>query len=360
MLDPELITDTAALEPLVVEWDELAVANRQVFSTPAWMLAWWRHLAPADAAPRVVAVRDGGALVGIAPLFAAPGPGGETYELLGRELGRTSPLAAPAREWEVAEAIGRALAAAPRPPDVLRFDHTPVGPWPPALRAGWPGRRRPVARPQRFTSSPVVLLADGSFDAWFAARSANFRGEMRRLRRRLADAGGRTRLSTPETLAADLETLMRLHAARWEGRGDSFVTPDAPALARAVAEAGRAMPEGRIRLHVTEIDGAAISAQLFLAAGGEAVFFNGGWDEAHARLKPALLGLLDLVEDAFARGDRRIDLGPGAHHYKLRLASGDDPVASAMLVFPSARVLLAAGRRLPALARRAAGARRAN
>ena len=39
-----------------------------------------------------------------------------------------------------------------------------------------------------------------------------------------------------------------------------------------------------------------------------------------------MLGILDAIEDAFARGDRRMDLGPGAQPYKLRFADGNAPL----------------------------------
>jgi CelD/BcsL family acetyltransferase involved in cellulose biosynthesis len=101
---------------------------------------------------------------------------------------------------------------------------------------------------------------------------------------------------------------------------------------------------GRFRLWILEAEGTAISAQLFARAGGEVVYFNGGWDERFAKLKPAMLGILAAIEDAFADGDERLDLGPGAQPYKLRLADGDDPLTWSLLMAPGPRLPLTLAR----------------
>ena len=64
------------------------------------------------------------------------------------------------------------------------------------------------------------------------------------------------------------------------------------------------------------------------------IYINGGWDERFAQFKPAMLGILDAIEDAFERGDRRMDFGPGAQPYKLRFADGTDPLAWSVLIAP--------------------------
>lgn len=107
-----------------------------------------------------------------------------------------------------------------------------------------------------------------------------------------------------------------------------------------LSDVGRALlPCGRFRLRMLELDGEAISAQLFLAAGRTVLYVNGGWDVRHATLKPSMLGLLDTVEATFATGEERIDLGLGEQAYKQRFADGSDPVAWS--------ILMPAGRRRP-------------
>jgi CelD/BcsL family acetyltransferase involved in cellulose biosynthesis len=355
MLDAELIADVERLAALTPAWDALAVAGELPQMSPAWVLAWWRHVAPAGAEPRTVVVRDGGEVVGIAPFYVEPGAGGRLdYRLPGIEIaGRLAPLALAGREWDVAEATAATLAQAEPRPDALRFEGIPLDAhWLPALRDRWPGTLRPPLRLPQVEGNPLMSLREESFDAWVAARSSNFRGQMRRLRRRFADAGGVSRLATRETLAADAAALTRLHAMRWDGRGHSNLVDLGDRFTAFVIDCGEQLLDaGRFALRVLELDGEAICAQLFVGAGGTVLFVNGGWDERHAAMKPSLLCLFDEVEHLFEQGARRFDLGVGEQSYKLRFANGTAPVAWGLLMTPGARLPLTAARTAPALAR---------
>ncbi|HZV73094.1 MAG TPA: GNAT family N-acetyltransferase [Conexibacter sp.] len=355
MLEAELVTEIERLAALEAEWDALAVADALPQMSPAWVLAWWRHVAPAGAVPRSVAVRDDGVLVGLAPYYVVPGGGGRVdYRLPGIEItARLAPLAVRDREWEVAEAIGRALAGASPRPDALLFEGIAVdGQWQTALRERWPGPLRPPLWRTHVDGSPFVSLREQSFEAWMAAKSSNFRQQMRRLRRRFAQAGGVSRLATRATLADDAAAFVRLHASRWDGRGHSNLVDLGERFAATIVDAGeRLLDDERLALRVLELDGEPICAQLFIEAGGTVLFVNGGWDERHAALKPSLLCLLDAVEDAFAQGRGRLDLGVGEQSYKRRFADGDAPLEWALLLAPTGRLALSAARSSRAVAR---------
>jgi CelD/BcsL family acetyltransferase involved in cellulose biosynthesis len=355
MLTAELVTAHDALAPFSAEWDALAVACDRPQMAPAFVLAWWRHVAPPDARPRVVAVRDDGRLIGIAPFYVAPSARRARidYRLPGIELcGGIAPLAAPDRAWDVAGAIGAALDTARPRADLIALEGVPIATsWAVALRDRWPGARRPTLRQYHLHGCPLVTLREPSFDAWLAGKSANFRGQMRRLRRQFAAAGGTTRLADAATLPADVAAFARLHRERWDGRGSSNLVQLGERLTAMLDDAGRALlPAGRFRLRMLELDGEPISAQLFLAAGETVLYVNGGWDERRAKLKPSMLGLLDTVEESFARGERRIDLGLGEQAYKQRFADGNAPVAWSILMLPGRRRPLTRAHTAPMLA----------
>lgn len=106
------------------------------------------------------------------------------------------------------------------------------------------------------------------------------------------------------------------------------------------------LAEQRLRIWLVELEGQPVAAQVFVAAGGEVVYWNGGFDEAHADLKPAMLAILAAIEDAFARGEARMDLGGGTQEYKLRFADSHDPLTWGGLIppgprYPLVRLLLA-------------------
>lgn len=332
MLASELITDLSDLDAIEEEWDELAVASRLPLMAPACILAWWRHMAPAGAQLRAIAAREDGRLVGFAPFFVDPhgGWGRVDYRLPGIQLAaRLAPLAAPGRESVVAEAIAGELCRCEPRPDLIALEGMPGSyDWASPLRAHWPRRPRPLAWRYEAQSCPTVSLGAGTYDAWLAAKSSNFRSQMRRQRRQFEAAGGTTRLSTLETLKADVEVFMHLHASRWEDRGrSSFVSLGERIPATLNELGGMLLARGdRFRLHLLEIDGEPISAQLFLEAGGHVLYVNGGWDERFARLKPAMLTILLAIEHAFSQGDSVFDLGTVDQPYKQRFADGDEPV----------------------------------
>jgi CelD/BcsL family acetyltransferase involved in cellulose biosynthesis len=354
VLDAELIVELDSLEDLYAEWDALAVANGLAQMSPAWILSWWRHLAPPHAVPRTVIVRDRERLVGLAPFYIQERRRGRVdYRLPGIELAaRLAPLAAANREWDVAEAIGRTLAQATPRPDLIALEGAPLAShWGVALRDRWSGPIRPILRQYSVHGCPTISLHEASFDEWFDGKSSNFRGQMRRFRRQFLAAGGTERSSCAETLRSDIETFTRLHTSRWQGRGESKLVGFGDRLTPMLEDAGRRLVESeRFRLRLLEVKGEPICAQLYLAAGERVLYFNSGWDERFGHFRPTMIGMLGFIADAFARGERQIDLGLGEQAYKLRFADGDDPVAWNMLMAPSRRLGLTYARSAPTLA----------
>jgi CelD/BcsL family acetyltransferase involved in cellulose biosynthesis len=322
---------------------------------PAWTLGWFRNVAPRGVEPRFAIVRDRDVLIGIAPFYVMTHRKGRIdYRIPAIEMGmRLAPLALPGREWEVAAAAAKVLARAQPRPDIVAFEGLPVAsPWLVGLREGWPGRTRPPTRTYNVLSSPIVSLDGPSFEDWLAHRSSNFRGQMRRAQRQFHAAGGTVRRSTPETLVDDVQTLLHLHASRWENRerASSWVALGS-SLQAMLEEAGKSLlgASDRFRLQMLEVEGEPISAQLFISAGQQVLYVNGGWDERFSSMKPAQLAIFLAIEEAFAAGDRCVDLGAGVLHYKLRFSNGDDPVSWNILMVPSPQLPLTWARTLPML-----------
>jgi CelD/BcsL family acetyltransferase involved in cellulose biosynthesis len=341
-LTAELLDSLEAVEPTVADWDALAVDTKRPFCTPAWLLAWWRHAAPAGTLLRIVLVRDGERLVGVVPLFAARWRKLWAYSLLGTHTTwRIEPIAVPGREIDVACAAAKELAAASPYPDLIHLEGVPAdSPWPELLCKCWPSRHtwrhdRPV------TPAPTLALAADDLDGWLKGKSSNFRQQMRRMRRKLEKEGAVFRVAqTPAEVERDIPEFIRLHKARWDWRGGSMsLTDGSEAILR---EAGRELVgQGRFRLVSIELDGQVINSQLHLAAGGEVSYWNGGFDDRYAAFKPSFVGLVHAIGDALERGDSRFDLGPGAQDYKYRLADGQDLLQRITLIPPGRRAALA-------------------
>jgi CelD/BcsL family acetyltransferase involved in cellulose biosynthesis len=351
MLDWQVLTDPADLEALAPEWDQLAVQNGLPMMAPACVLGWRRHLAPALAEFRAIAVFDGSQLAGLAPFYLDGGRRALGMRLPGIELaGGLAPLVAPGRAGEVGGAFAAALARSPLCRGPVSLEGNPRSlDWADTLAQGWPGRLRPASRRYQVQGCPKATLDATSFEQWLTSKSANFRGSMRRMRRHFLAAGGRSRTSTRDTLRQDVEAFVRLHTERWQGKGGSSFVRLGSALADLLVEIGRAQldQEGRFRMRVLEIDGEPITAQLFLAAGERVHYVNGGWDARFGGLKPPMLALLDTVEEAFSRGETVLDLGLGQQTYKLRFADSVDDVVWDMLIPADVHMPLALLRTAP-------------
>jgi CelD/BcsL family acetyltransferase involved in cellulose biosynthesis len=349
----ELIDSVGGLRSLAEEWDELAQAACNPATSPGWILSWLRHAAGGDIAPRVIAVRDRGELVGLVPLYVSHGRRGVTeYRLMASDFGVClDPLALPGREWDVAGELARVLAGCDPHPDIVAFGPMCVAShWPAALKASWPGRMPALVRHHDVQGAPVIVLRESSFESWFASLSSKMRNNLRRSERQFERAGGSSRWSTAETLRTDAEAFARLHAARWRRRGWSRLLDLGSRLPDWIEDVGRDLiAQGRFRMCVLEVDGSPICVDFHLMAGEELSTVNVGWDERYAHLAPPRIAALRLVEGACRWGCRRLRLGRGEHEHKLCLANGNDPVGCTMVMPSSPRLPHAYVSALPVL-----------
>jgi CelD/BcsL family acetyltransferase involved in cellulose biosynthesis len=259
---------------------------------------------------RAVLVWQQTRLVGIAPYYVQSHIGQYAeYRLLGSPAHRIGPLAAPGLLAPVCSAIVEGLSRVDPTPSVIRLEGVDAGDnWAATLARTWSGEKRPFVRKESSLAAPVVNLTAPSYTAWLSAKSSNFRQSTRRLRRGLASEGATFRMtSRPADLDSDVDKLIALHTARWEGRGGSAALKTG--ISELLKAVGRELlPQERFRLWLLEVDGDPVAAQLFLVAGGETAYWNGGFDQRFARSSPAFLTLLAALEDSFARGESRLDL----------------------------------------------------
>jgi CelD/BcsL family acetyltransferase involved in cellulose biosynthesis len=308
------------------EWDRLAVESRRPFCAPAWMMAWWTHAAPSDALLRVVVVEDGASIIGIAPLFAQRPRGAVVrYRFLSSPISKyLEPLAVTGRERDVAEALAGVFSRLHPRPDLLVFEGVPVqSRWPSLLREHWPARVTPWERNAYITASPLIGLADSTFDEWWATRSGRWRKDLTRQRRHLRERSVEFRLQRGHEAAHHVRDFAHLHRSRWAHRGGSSVlTQGVDRMLVEVAE--RLATTDRFRLWTMDADSKSISSHLFVAAGGEVAYWLGGFDGEWAWCSPAIQVILEAVRHSWESGDQRFILGAGAQPYKYRFATSEE------------------------------------
>jgi CelD/BcsL family acetyltransferase involved in cellulose biosynthesis len=351
-LESEIVVDVEGAEAIAEEWDRLAVVLAKPYCTPGWMLAWWRNSAPPGAGLRLVCVRDGGRLIGLAPLWAErEAAGSSRYEFLGARLASpVGPIAEAGREPEVAAELTRALAAASPRVQLLEFEDEAANGWRARLIESWPGRP-PWLLEGKPRPLPIVAIGEGGYEGWFAGRSSKFRQRARRGQRRLLEKGAELTLADAAGLDAALDDFERLHGTRWEEHGGSNALVSG--LRQMFLEmGGELLEQGRLRVFVLAAESEAIVVWILLAAGAEVCAWNTGFDESWSELSPAFYAMLSVIEDAAERGESTISFGSGTTELKLRLADRMDEVSRDVIVPHGRAYPLSRLRLLPAQARR--------
>jgi CelD/BcsL family acetyltransferase involved in cellulose biosynthesis len=207
-------------------------------------------------------------------------------------------------------------------------------------------------------ASPIVRFGADGWEEYLRGRSANFREQVGRRARKLArEHRVAYRLSDgSRDLDRDLDTLFRLHAARWSDAPTNFLA-DA-AFHRAFAPV--AVEQGWLRLWFLDVDGEAVAALYgFRFAGTESYYQAGrspGWND----YRVGFVLLAHAIRQAAEDGMREYRLLRGGEDYKLRFATADPgletvavsrgPLAGAAL--PALAALRAAPGPLGGVARR--------
>lgn len=158
------------------------------------------------------------------------------------------------------------------------------------------------------------------------------RKELRRLRKRLSDAGTLTSAITsePEALAAALADFLTLEASGWKGRAGTAAQANEE-LRRFVVQAVSALAaEGKASVARLALDDRAIAAIVALRSGDTAWCWKIAYDESQSRASPGVQILLDVTEALLANpGIARADSCATADHpmidhiWRERLALSD-------------------------------------
>jgi CelD/BcsL family acetyltransferase involved in cellulose biosynthesis len=326
----ELIDDLAGFTALRSEWNGLLAesAANGPFLSWEWLHAWWTHLRGGRAL-RLLTVRDGGELIGVAPLALVRGPLPwlSRLEFLGTGYAGSDYLDVIVRrdrEADGLEAMGRAIASHRI---ALHLDHLPAGSLAsrlvgPIAAGGW----RSIATPSGIC--PFVPLAGHSWESYLgtigSAHRANFRRRFRSLGRQFEVRFQRA--SSESERAAMLSTLVELHNRRWDKRGGSTAFPT-PACRAFHDEATRlALESGWLRLYELRLDDRPVAATYCFAHYGRFYFYQGAFDERYRQHSLGLVAMGLTIRAAIEEGAVDFDMLYGEESYKWLWARETRPL----------------------------------
>jgi CelD/BcsL family acetyltransferase involved in cellulose biosynthesis len=297
---------------LTEDWTRLAVQTGSIFSTWEWNSLWWKHFGRGRELMATGCRDDAGNLVAILPLYRSRERPLRIIRFLGHGQGdHLGPICAPADRDRTARALHEALVG--RRFDLLIGDKMPPEP-------GWSARLG--ARMLRRTASPILRFHDRSWDELLKTRSANFREQVRRKERKLAREHELEYrfCDDPARLDDHLDTLFRLHLARW-GESGTWLT-GTEAFHREFAS--RALERGWLRLWLLELDGRPVAAWYGFRFGGAELYYQAGRDPAWERSSVGFVLLAHSIRAAIEDGANEYWFLEGSEGFKYRFAS-DDP-----------------------------------
>jgi CelD/BcsL family acetyltransferase involved in cellulose biosynthesis len=323
-LTVQLQNDTRGLRSLSAEWNDLYERSTEAtpFQRPAWLLAWIDAFSPGDLL--VLTVRDGGELIGVAPLLiysrdgtrilAFAGGGVSDYLALLCDRNREAEVVQAVLEW--ADALSNW--------DLLELTDIPADSSLLSL---------PVFQSYIYEHDSVSVLhlpADrGELLCAFSKRQrANLRNAGSRLQRA---GGGEIEAATSETLPEFLDDLFRLHTSRWSQSGQPGVLHDkstrdfhrycAPAL----------LAQGVLKIHRLRIEERTIAIIYSLQDRGTVFCYMQGFDQAYASLSPGTQLMFAVIEEAQRQGLIKFDFLRGQEAYKQHWRANPQPTYRIMI-----------------------------
>lgn len=335
-------------------WNDLLASSAAdtIFLTPEWMRAWHDAYGASRQGTVVLAYRNR-ALSGLFPLQVVR----ERYRgalpiralrLLGDGTYDSDYLDFILPRGEESETLAAFAAWMEESPAAPRFD---IARWNemPAEAPSYRFLRQQAERRGTFLEEErvgcVFLRLPTTWDEYLAMLKPRMRTKVRSLRREL-EAKHRVALSSCATEAEidpRLDSLFRLHALRWERRGQSgvFHRAEKRAFYRSLARA--LLPLGRLRFDTLEVDGQPVAHQFCVGYKGTVYLLQEGyhpeWEERGVGNVLRSMVLQQLIQE----GCRTYDFLGGVSQHKLSWGGEVKESARLALRGPGMRGALLAG-----------------
>lgn len=341
----EVIDDDDRFAALRGVWADLEEADpdTNVFLSWPWVSTWWRHFGAGrgDRELHVVVIRDGGSVVGIAPLFrtrvGARPLRAATLQRIAPEAGDYGGMLLGRRAEEaVAVLVDHLGAQLQRDLDVVVLTRLVSDARFTALLGDELVRHAATIETVVDQLGDACLYTDVA--AGFDLGKQTKKHKIRRYRSRLAERHGEVTFvrHSGATLEDGLDRLVTLHDMRWAVLDEPMQGLMASADSQAfLLDAIRALDaEGSLRLLSVEAGGRPIGVELDFVRGRRLFLFKGAFDPDFAAFSPGQLLHHRVFEEGLAEGIEVFDFCRGDAPYKRRWTNSSRTLATVTLSRP--------------------------
>jgi len=318
-----------SLDSLTSSWPSLQHLRwENVFVLPGWMSAWWREFGE-EAEPYVRAVRQGKAVIGIAPLQLKDG---KASFIGSRDVcDYLDFVVAPGREQEFFDVLLDDLSRkgiSSLDLNCLRPDSTALV----NLVAAARSRGYEVSCNQEDVSLEIDLPS--TFEAYLGTLTPKQGREIRRKLRRLREAGEVDYRVTDEEKAIPRALDIFLKLLR-QSRGDkaAFMNAKTESFFRVIAK--NMSEAGLLRFGILELYASPVAAVMYFDYQNGIYLYNSGYDTRYSSLSVGLLCKILCLQDSIEKKRDKLDYMKGAEVYKYRLGSKEIPIHGCQIALGS-------------------------
>jgi CelD/BcsL family acetyltransferase involved in cellulose biosynthesis len=338
LVTADVIVDASACDQLLQEWDELLASSGS--HTPFLKSGWidcWRRYAIRGQSLHVIAVREQGRLVAIAPLMRVR----SSFSLADRlEFLGTGPAGSDYLDvivqGEATENVMAALAATIHARGFpLYLDHAPPSSNAARLaielqRIGW------TALHDSPDVCPYIDLSGHTWDSYLAGVGSAHRANVRRRIRAVESSfDSKFALVNSHSDRRDaLDQLVRFSEDRWQTRGGTTAFPDPEMIAFHHAVTRQAMSEDWLRLYTLTLDGVIAAVMYGFAVNNRFYFYQHGFDPGYARYSLGIVLMAMTIRAAIESGMREFDMLYGHEAYKSLWTQQQRPLSRIQLFPP--------------------------
>jgi len=306
-LNTRVLTQPPELHDIALDWSDLCDrCPVTLFQRPEWVLSWVEAFSPHNL--RVVEVRSGGMLVGLAPLLIYPRGEERVLAFMGGGVSDYLDLLVDRqREHEIVFAI---LEAVRQLDDWTTLDLTD-------LPSSSVLHRTSLTRLATPHDNCSALLLPKTREELLQRLSKRQRANLRYARSRIQlEGGGLVELATADTLPEFMDNLFRLHGSRWSLSGQSGVLADEAVKAFHRQSAPGLLARGLLRLHRLRVAQHVVAVIYTLFAHTTVFCYLQGYDPEFAHLSPGTHLMFWVMVDAIRSGMSKFDLLRGQEAYK--------------------------------------------